>query len=258
MNRLLQGDVGAGKTLVALSAMLLAVEAGYPGGAHGPDANPGRAALSRLQALAGAAGSADRAAHRQPPGGNGRRCRSFSKSRRRRTCRPAAMPPAPTASRTSSSARTRSCTRKTRRPGWGWWSSTSSTNSACSSARRCPAGRKVAPDVLVMTATPIPRTLAITVYGDLDVSILDELPANRGKIVTAVRPDSKMHEAGAVHPRRISPPDGRRTSFTRSSRKARSSPPKPPRCVSSIGRRCSSRSAANCCTARCARRKRTP
>ena len=56
-------------------------------------------------------------------------------------------------------------------------------------------GRKVAPDVLVMTATPIPRTLAITVYGDLDVSILDELPAGRGKIVTAVRPDSKIHDA---------------------------------------------------------------
>ena len=57
-------------------------------------------------------------------------------------------------------------------------------------------GRKVAPDVLVMTATPIPRTLAITVYGDLDVSILDELPAGRGKIITGVRPDTKMHDAG--------------------------------------------------------------
>jgi RecG-like helicase/REP element-mobilizing transposase RayT len=51
------------------------------------------------------------------------------------------------------------------------------------------------PDVLVMTATPIPRTLTMTLYGDLDVSTLDELPKGRGKIITAVREEAKLPEA---------------------------------------------------------------
>jgi ATP-dependent DNA helicase RecG len=54
--------------------------------------------------------------------------------------------------------------------------------------------REPAPDVLVMTATPIPRTLTMTIYGDLDVSVIDEMPRKRGKIVTAVRDEKKLSE----------------------------------------------------------------
>jgi ATP-dependent DNA helicase RecG len=51
------------------------------------------------------------------------------------------------------------------------------------------------PDVLVMTATPIPRTLTLTIYGDLEVSTIDQKPRDGVKIITKVRPKTKLKDA---------------------------------------------------------------
>jgi ATP-dependent DNA helicase RecG len=59
------------------------------------------------------------------------------------------------------------------------------------------------PDVLVMTATPIPRTLALTTYGDLDVSVMREMPPGRQPIQTTARPESRRDEIYAFVRREI-------------------------------------------------------
>ena len=63
--------------------------------------------------------------------------------------------------------------------------------------------RSPVPDLLVMTATPIPRTLAMTVYGDLEISVLDEKPANRRPVITRVRPSAKVPEAASFIRERV-------------------------------------------------------
>jgi ATP-dependent DNA helicase RecG len=66
------------------------------------------------------------------------------------------------------------------------------------------------PDVLVMTATPIPRTLALTTYGDLDVSIMREMPPGRFPIKTIAKPESRRDEIYDFTRRQI---DGGRQAY---------------------------------------------
>ena len=63
--------------------------------------------------------------------------------------------------------------------------------------------RGLKPDVLVMTATPIPRSLAMTVYGDLDVSVIDELPPGRTPIETAVYGEDQRQEVKRLITREV-------------------------------------------------------
>jgi ATP-dependent DNA helicase RecG len=61
----------------------------------------------------------------------------------------------------------------------------------------------VHPDVLVMTATPIPRTLALTMYGDLDVSVIDELPPGRKPIITKHATDDRVEQVYSFIKRQV-------------------------------------------------------
>src|SRR5687767_14328023 len=63
--------------------------------------------------------------------------------------------------------------------------------------------RGLNPDVLVMTATPIPRSLAMTVYGDLDVSVIDELPPGRTPIETTVFGEDQRQEVKRLISREV-------------------------------------------------------
>jgi ATP-dependent DNA helicase RecG len=60
------------------------------------------------------------------------------------------------------------------------------------------------PHMLVMTATPIPRTLALTVYGDLDVSVIDQMPPGRLKIITRWRSGARRDEANRLIAQQVS------------------------------------------------------
>ncbi len=169
MNRLLQGDVGAGKTLVAFLALLIAVEAGGQGAMMAPTEILARQHLDSLRPLAESAGvvleilsgrdkGAERAAKLRALAAGDIQIlvgthAVFQKDVEFRDLRLA-------------------ITDEQHRFGV---------------AQRMELGEKgQAADVLVMTATPIPRSLALAQFGDMDVSVLDEKPPGRKPVRTAL------------------------------------------------------------------------
>src|SRR5262245_10763421 len=180
MNRLLQGDVGSGKTVVAIAAMLLAVEAGYQAALIAPTqilAEQHYDVLRRwLEPLN--VRVALRTAARQEESG------------------PLALFASVTPTSSPCDSEITVGTHAL------LYESVSFSNLGLAvideqhkfgvAQRAQLTAREPAPDVLVMTATPIPRTLTMTIYGDLDLSTIDEMPRNRGKIATAVRDESKL------------------------------------------------------------------
>ena len=181
MNRLLQGDVGSGKTVVAIAGMLLAVEGGYQAAFMAPTqilAEQHYDVLRRwLEPLS--VRLALRTAARQEESG-----------------------PLPLFKSAGDSARGEAqivigthalLYERVSFANLGLVVIDEQHKFGVAQRAQLSA-REPAPDVLVMTATPIPRTLTMTIYGDLDVSTIDEMPRNRGKIVTAVRDGSKLGE----------------------------------------------------------------
>jgi ATP-dependent DNA helicase RecG len=201
MNRLLHGDVGSGKTLVALSAMLLAVEAGYQAAIMAPTQILAEQHYLNFQRLCEPLGLrvALRTGARKedstplPLFENAAMRDAASISDKQKT------PVAALALSNTDEPHLLVGTHALLFEGAGF------TNLGLAVIdeqhkfgvlqRARLRNQGVAPDVLVMTATPIPRTLTMTLYGDLDVSTLDELPAHRGKIVTGVRDAAKLPDA---------------------------------------------------------------
>ncbi|MBT0956825.1 ATP-dependent DNA helicase RecG [Alphaproteobacteria bacterium KMM 3653] len=177
MNRLLQGDVGAGKTLVAFAALVGAVEAGGQGVMMAPTEILARQHLEGLRPLAEAAGVVLELLTGRDKG-------------KERAAKLAALASGKIQILVGTHAvfqkdvvfRDLRLTVIDEQHRFGV-------------AQRMELSAKgAAPDVLVMTATPIPRSLSLAQYGDMEVSILDEKPPGRQPITTALVPVARMDE----------------------------------------------------------------
>ena len=174
MHRLLQGDVGSGKTIVAALGVLTAIEAGYQAAVMAPTEILAEQHFMTFRQLL------------EPLGIRVTLLTSSLKPRDR-----AARRASVTAGEVDCVVGTHALVQEGvefRRLGLAVVDEQHRFGVEQRARLR---GKGEHPDLLVMTATPIPRTLALTIYGDLDVSVLDELPPGRRPIVTVARSEGK-------------------------------------------------------------------
>jgi len=174
MHRLLQGDVGSGKTVVAALAVCAAVEAGYQAAVMAPTEILAEQHLATFRRLL------------EPLGIKVTLLTSGLKAKERATRR-AAIASGEIGCVIGTHALVQESV-EVRRLGLAV---VDEQHRFGVHQRARLKGKGERPDVLVMTATPIPRTLALTLYGDLDVSVIDELPPGRKPVTTVARTESK-------------------------------------------------------------------
>ncbi|HEX4155429.1 MAG TPA: ATP-dependent DNA helicase RecG [Acidobacteriaceae bacterium] len=205
MRRLLQGDVGSGKTIVALEAALIAIENGYQVALMAPtEILATQHFLSARKLLANAISPSRGKPYRITllTGSLDDRAKRDARSRIFRGETDLAIGTHALVEEKVDFANlglvivdeqhrfgVQQRFKLMRKPG----ASGEPTESGAPGGRSSSAG-VVEPDVLVMTATPIPRTLALTLYGDLEASVLDELPPGRTPIVTRRMPEERSDE----------------------------------------------------------------
>jgi ATP-dependent DNA helicase RecG len=178
MNRLLQGDVGSGKTIVALFAMLLAVESGYQAALMAPTEILAEQHARTLTALLA---SLDESLRPRLTLLTGRLSAQAKRLAQEQVASGEAQLVAGTHALIQEAV-------SFHRLGLAI---TDEQHRFGVKQRLALAAHGGGIDVLVMSATPIPRSLALTIYGDLDVSILDELPPGRQQIRTVIRGEDR-------------------------------------------------------------------
>jgi ATP-dependent DNA helicase RecG len=174
MHRLLQGDVGSGKTVVAAQAVLTAIEAGCQAAVMAPTEILAEQHFMTFQQLL-------------TPLGISVVLLTSSLKAREREARRAALASGDVPCAVGTHALVQEGV-AFRRLGLAVVDEQHRFGVAQRASLR---DKGEQPDLLVMTATPIPRTLALTLYGDLDVSVIDALPPGRRPITTVARTESK-------------------------------------------------------------------